>query len=731
MTVGSATVSTELLPGEHGPSNRLGDAALPKVTPDFKGPVATNDWWSSLIWEFDDDPYSRPMFPHPLAVKADASGLGVGYPTAPVVTDRDYRFPYQSDLHVGVAGLHAPDARVQSWSDWAVTAAWTDTARSLAVTMGHGLPFVYARVKGGEARIETSESPALPLKVWSDHDGVLGVTLRGHHYGVFAPTGATWKHDGGAFVSNLANKGFFSVALLPDDAAATLELFRKHAYAFVTKTEASWAVDSAASQLKEHFEVTTELVEPGPDRVNEPLLALYPHQWKSTKAPFEASSYISPRGQMRVLAARSFDVHRDVHGVLPSLPDLSTDEQSDIRGLVRTVSKSSNLFPIGLDGKKDTYWAGKSLGRVSNLAWMAHQLGDDDTTKRLVKALEGELSDWFDGEPPNRFYYDKQWRTLIGLPAGYQSNTELNDHHFHYGYFVWAAATVAAFDPAFDVKAKWGGMIELLVKDVANWDAADERFPRLRYFDPYAGHSWASGPAMFDRGNNEESSSEDMNFASGVTLWGVVTHTQVMQDLGTYLYESTASAIENYWLDVDHDVFPKSYRHPVAGIVWGDGANFGTWWDPNPIYVHGINMLPWTGASLYLGRHPDDVRAKYAALVDANRGPVHQWRDILWMYLALANPDQAASAIRDDHYFDPEFGNSWGAVEYWVSNLRALGQVDASVLANTASYAVFKRGNARTYVAYNPGDTPLRVKFSDGATLDVAPRSIGHQTQAP
>jgi endoglucanase Acf2 len=362
------------------------------------------------------------------------------------------------------------------------------------------------------------------------------------------------------------------------------------------------------------------------------------------------------------------------------------------------------------------------------LAWISHELGDRDTTGRLVRGLEEELADWFDGAPPKRFYYDATWRALIGFPANYFSDTQLNDHHFHYGYFVWAAATVAALDPAFGAKARWGPMVELLVKDVANWDGADKRFPRLRNFDPYAGHSWASGPAMFDHGNNEESSSEDVNFAAAVALWGSFTADPTLRDLGTFLYETTASAVDHYWIDVDHDVFPKGYAHPVAGIVWGDGADFGTWWDPNPIYVHGINMLPWTGASLYLGRHPRGVRSNYMALVDENRGPVHQWRDVVWMYLALADPDEAAFQVRRDHYFQPEFGSSWAAVEYWVANLAVLGQVDTTVRADVPNYGVFHSPRSRTYAAYNPGESSLRVHFSDGAVLDVAPRSLGTMT---
>ena len=555
---GAGRYSTELLAGERGPSNSQGGIAKPKVTSKFSGPPQTNDWWSSIIWQFDTEPYSRTMFPHPLALRADAEGLGVSYPTEAVTGPREYRYPYSRDLRIGLAGLKAPDTRVDSWSDWAVTAAWTDGPHTLRATFGHGLPFVYAHVEGGEARVDFTSEGAEAPKFWSEKGEVVGVTIHGHNYGIFAPTGATWRHDGAAIASTLNGKDFFSVAALPDASPETLETFRTHAYAFVTGTDVAWKYDTKAAKVVSTFTAKTSLVEAGQGRVDVPLLALYPHQWKATKAPLGKMAYVSPRGSMHVLEAATFDVERPFHGVLPILPDAGTYDRGALKSLVHDAA-GSDLFPVGLEGQKDSYWDGKSLGKVSSLIWMADQLGDKDTSDRLVKALETELEDWFDGRPPYRFYYDSTWRTLIGMPAGYQSGTELNDHHFHYGYFVMAAATIAAHDPAWAKPDRFGQFVQLIVKDVANWDKADERFPRLRSFDPYAGHSWASGAAMFDDGNNEESSSEDINFATALVLWGTITGDATTRDLGAFLYETTASAIEQYWFDIDKDVYPKGY----------------------------------------------------------------------------------------------------------------------------------------------------------------------------
>jgi len=71
----------------------------------------------------------------------------------------------------------------------------------------------------------------------------------------------------------------------------------------------------------------------------------------------------------------------------------------------------------------------------------------------------------------------------------------------------------------------------------------------LRFFDVYEGHGWANGSQLFGAGNNQESSSESMNFSSGLILWGAATHNQEIRDLGIYLYTTELQAIEQYWFD--------------------------------------------------------------------------------------------------------------------------------------------------------------------------------------
>jgi endoglucanase Acf2 len=130
-------------------------------------------------------------------------------------------------------------------------------------------------------------------------------------------------------------------------------------------------------------------------------------------------------------------------------------------------------------------------------------------------------------------------------------------------------------------------------------------------------------------------------------------------------------------------------------MVWGAGAKYDTWFDADPIMVHGINYLPFTGASTYLGRHPGYVSKNFGEVFKRSSGSIYSWRDYMLMYLALAEPERALKLYEEDTYFDVEFGNTHLLLEHWLKNIGALGRVDTTVTADIPTYAVFKGPKAR------------------------------------
>ena len=141
--------------------------------------------------------------------------------------------------------------------------------------------------------------------------------------------------------------------------------------------------------------------------------------------------------------------------------------------------------------------------------------------------------------------------------------------------------------------------------------------------------------------------------------------------------------------------------------------------------IHGINFLPITPASLYLGRHPDYVQANYDEVVLENGGQPDDWVDIMWEFLALADPQTALAHFNGNLNYSPEGGESKAHTYYWLQALASLGRLDPTVTADTPHYAVFTTEVGTNYVYYNAGDAATTIHFSDGRTVTAAPREYG------
>jgi endoglucanase Acf2 len=718
--LGAGGYTTKLPPGAKFPQPEI------YQTENVRTPMPTNEWWSSLAWM----QYSERQYPHPLAVMENGDGLRIYYPGPYITANESAIFGFLSpdngkDLTLGHSAVtEFPDARVDGFSDWFVNAAFDDGQQHrLVVSYGHGSPFVYALYEAGSAKITFANPPT----IWSgdENDAVLGITVGKSHYGLFGPSGSTWKGLQGKSFTNLAEgKPYFSLAILPEATPETLKRFQQHAYAHVVDSQVDWKYEQTTGMLTTNYTLKTSAFE---GENTDTLFALYPHQWRNAPATKSIGSYDSVRGQMKLAAGDSFVTQMPFGGVLPTLP---MPQSIDLKLLNQYIDdEAAHIDP----NTKDTYWEGKQLGKLATLAGLAEQAENEKANAIFRQEMKRRLEFWFtpttpDGKPKSAglFCYDTNWASLIGYPASYGSDTDLNDHHFHYGYFIRAAAEIVRREPAWGSKENFGPMIELLIRDIANPDLDDTLFPRLRNFDPYAGHSWASGNAKFGDGNNNESSSEAMNAWCGLILWGEALGDEAIRDLGIYLYTTEAAAINEYWFDVHGTNHHPDYPASVVTMVWGGKGANGTWFSGNPEAIHGINFLPMQSGSLYLGEFPDYCQQNYDALVAENKGnDWDQWADIIWMYRALQDPEDAAKQFQlARETFVPEAGNSKANTYHWIELLRTFGHVDRSLTADYPLFAVFKREEQRTYFVYNMQRRERTVTFSNGKTVSVAPASF-------
>lgn len=707
------------------------------------GPVPTNQWYSSLMFES----WPQPLYALPGSYRPTQSGFEIDTPRPePMLNgareENDVQAGHRAALVV-VPPFELKEIRAGRVTRWTVDVVMGDGIDSLSATLAHGSPYSQYRISSDEVTFRAERS--LEIFHRSQDGRALGVLAKGKPMGLFAPAGSQWETlpaDSGsdrktsARLRLPAGKGFFSVAALPDQSESTFALFHRHAYAFVTDTQVHWAFDEKRSELTTTFTAATEPME-GEERAT--LLGLYPHQWHENPllVPLTELQFETLRGPIKLLAGNQFQTRYTYHGMLPFWPALQDPEA---RGKLESLlAKDTRFGGKFLLGNRGTYWEGKGLNRAAQVLSIAEQHGRLDKRDDILDAVKKRIELWFKPQPnaERYFHYNQDVGTLIGYPDEFGSADQLNDHHFHYAYWINAAAQIALRDPVWAEPSQWGGMVDLLIADIANASPEDTRFPLLRTFDPYEGHSWASGIATFFDGNNQESSSEAVYAWAGLILWGEITGNKALRDTGIYLYTTEIAALSHYWFDLYGIVFHPEYSHVDASIVWGGKYVHTTWWTDDPREVHGINFLPLTGASTYLGQDPDYLRRNLKAM-DAEfarflhrgeRAPRDIWQDILLQTFALADPAEALS--RWNPKGSVEDGETRTHTYHWIQSLVEMGTPDFSVVADTALYGVFRTvDGVRTYLAYNATELSKVVTFSDGTRLDVGPRSLSRRTVA-
>jgi endoglucanase Acf2 len=694
----------------------------------------TNQWYSSVMFQR----WSQPLYAQPMTYRATEQGFEVGLPAkrfANVGGSLELSYPHVPAIVVAPKGFTPKDARLSKFSDWLVQVSMAaGEGESLTATVLHGSPFSYYEISRGDVLFRLAARDAVLSDPTQDgaNPRVAAVTIAGRSYAIFAPAGASWEWTQPTeLVLRLPGGArYFSVAGLPDASEATLKDFLAVAYAFPTDTRVEWSYDEASSKVRAVYSVQT-VARDGENLAT--FMGLYPHHWSSVVSEHPSQyGYDTVRGRIRLVPGNSFTLEHTYMGFVPMWAGLedAAAKESVASLLVGDRAKAPQLFnKMG----RGTYWVGKGLGAAAQLMSVAEAENQMKMRDDLLELLKDRFESWFDGRRSTHFVQDSRLGTFVGVPQEYNSINAMNDHHFHYGYWVTAAAHVAFRDPEWASQQQWGGMVDKIIADIATDERGRADFPFLRNFDVYEGHSWASGDANFDAGNNQESSSEAVNAWAGLVLWGEATGDRRVRDLGMFLLTSEIASINQYWFDLDRQVLAPEYGKPFASMVFGGKYAYNTWWTQEPRQIFGINLLPITTASTYLGMQPEYVSSLVAALPGEVKAynargvsdgtPADIWQDVVASYAALGDPD--AGLALWNRRGSVEAGETRSHTLYWLSSIKEMGAPDFSVTADTPLYAVFKdKSGTRTYLAYNARNSAIRVTFSTGKSVDVPPRTL-------
>ncbi len=704
---------------------------------DTNEPIPTNDWWTPLILQNMYGQTQYHLWAHPLDFTVESYGLGLHFATEwSGGQDLNKQMVIPPPVQIGGAGFAPSSEAVKLWGDWTVAFRLKESnAEYVDVTIGHGLPFAwleYTGVSTGQITTDGSSSyfndngSNRTFPFTGDH---FGFTWQGRNYGVFAPAGTDFSLSNGIINASFSGSArYLVVAAMPDK--GSLALFYKHAYAIPRNSTVNWNYDEEGGTLSTTWHLDTDILQGQNQGV---LQGFLPHHYKYTNATFGFSdvNYLSARGQIHCAEGNDFKITYQYDGVLTHLPAPETlsGKPNNYNASQMSTYLSDFAATDVWRGESNTYGSGKSLTKFARFLANATVLNDPnkDTLKNKLKSA---LQDWFTytpGEPYTYYAYMNNFKALMGFDTGYGSD-QFNDHHFHYGYHVYAAGLLGMQDPTFI--AQYGEMAKLVAKEYANWDRSDKRFPVFRNFDPWQGHSWANGGYGMNPpiGNNQESSSEAMMSWTGIVELALATGDESMLAAGVFGYVTEAAATNEYWFDRDDENLPPSYgpKGKIACIVGGANVEYQTFFGLNPIYVHGIQYIPVMPSSYYLVQHDkfDAAQTEFDYMrqrsVSQGYGDIGswgtEWDNIALRYASLFNPEWSVANLNALGNDAGEAGLSY----YTVYTNRSLGRRAFNYHIGAANSGVFYNATTDkyTYCAFNPtGSSKTYTVYRDGASV--------------
>jgi hypothetical protein len=623
-------------PGEPAELAQDDLGAVPQWSGPYTKPLAladdlqppTNSWISPAVF----DPADRPVFTGVLSVRLSADQLGAGLPQ-PETSDLVVMGAHRDDV---VLDLDSDGYEVTRLDEVSATVTYTQDEQAIGeVILAEGWPYLHYRAltdqlvgiaqRADGYRLSTEDADADDEQT-DDTD----------------PTG-----DADA-ITLAAGEDLFLWAEPKDGDPATGDLLRDGAVP-LTGTSVDYEVGE-----RETTTTLTYATEGGPT-----VLAAPPHaQLPEDAEPVEAA-YPSILGDLRLVSGP---------GLTSTVPTQEPVSELDLGGLddeeraLVEEALETDVAELSFPAP-DSYHGGKEVQRAANLVVLAEQLGRDDLASTAREATITQLDTWFDPEgcgtrQERCFHYDETLGGMVGLAPSYGSD-EFNDHHFHYGHFLYAAGLLAADDP--ELAERWAPVADLVARDYGA-PQASSHFPAHRTFDAWRGHSFASGTAPFADGNNQESSSEAVNGYVGLALWA---QARGDEELGTHarwlLSQETASTLA-YWIDPE---LPEGFGPPSVSLNWQGKRDFTTFFSPDPSAIVGIQFIPMGPTQVdYLSRVPEAVAdmVNHVGELEPGRPLV----DLDVAALAIVDPEAAEAALQDFTRDDIDPGLSWSYLQALV-----------------------------------------------------------------
>lgn len=723
--------------------------------------MPSTDWFTTLVTR----QYSGNLWSYPSIIRAQPYGLDVSFPKEWSADGRT--FTADSKIKISADGFYPESALANDWDAWRVDFVMndaTDKTKNMFITMAHGIPFTWIETSKIEPIISAETGTlncfndagaAITFPFVGDH---FGFELNGEHYGVFAPNNTTFENINGQIKAKLGAKSYLVIATMP--AANSLATFHQYAYAIPRKSSVTWNYNEETALIDIKWSLQNVNLK-GEANLNQ-IQGWLPHNYRTTKRDFAFNGieYRTPRGIMKCATGKDFTITYKFTGILPNYPN-PEDVATATNPYRKTVMDTMLINYTGKTGYgNDTYWGGKDLLNYARYMQLAKQTGNMDEYKVFKSRITEAITDWYTyypGKDAHYFSWYTNWGSFLGQNTrdnGLPGIDYLQDHHFCYAYHAYSAALLFMDDP--ELKAKYGEFSKMIVKDYANWDPNDTRFPFFRSMDPWAGHCYAGGMGD-ENGNGMESSSESLFAWGGMFLLGTTLDDKPMRDAAIFGYVQEAQAVAEYWFDRQH--IPENggvgnydytkYDKPYNSNLVTNGIGWWTYFSGDPFWMHSIQWLPMTPALNYLYEDLKfakwDFETMWKSMDQAKLG----WKrfednsigNVPLSYYQISNPQDAAK-IFDDNW-DARKGMTRSpennAFTYWyIHSHLSLGEIQWDKHTNfpTSTVYLHPTTNVMSVAVYNPSATDKECRVYDannvllGKFMAPAQKIIQHKFDA-
>ncbi|CAG8461161.1 9989_t:CDS:2 [Acaulospora morrowiae] len=472
--------------------------------------------------------------------------------------------------------------------------------------------------------------------------------------------------------------GIIQIAKVPKGNAAGESVYDKCAGTFATKALLDVQNQGNVGSYTLSWITTT--------KTSAPLLHYaLPHHITSFKTSFLQETSLtltSPStGQMKAYIGSTWLLVESSLNQISFLPPNFASKLTPSR--INTI-KAQAIKDVSLDFKAlsnldTTYFSGKALAKFGLVCLVVNDVLKDKTLgNTCLSKLQIAMKAFISNTQQYPLRYDATWKGIVSSAAFVTKNIQAdfgasyyNDHHFHYGYFVYTAAIIRHLNESWGAaNAAW---VNSLIRDVSNPSKNDPYFPTFRSFDWFAGHSWASGIFASQDGNNEESTSEDYNFFYATKLWAQTSPKTVeMSNLGKLM--DVILAVESrtvkayFLLEDENTVQPKAFLpNKVSGILWETKLDHTTFFSQQIEAIQGIQMIPITPIVPYF-RTKRFISEEWSRLLSPILPFINNsWKSLLYTNHAIVEPNTAYNffASNSSVQLDDGLSRTWAL--FWCA----------------------------------------------------------------